>query len=65
MSENSLLTKKDAQHEGCELSFIWGKIRTAAQETAPQIALRDCSKATLGEGRYIKTPFGEGGVEYH
>ena len=25
-------------------SFIWDKMKTAAQETAPQIALRDCSK---------------------
>ena len=36
-----------------ELSFIWDKMRTAAQETAPQIALRDCSKETVGEGQYI------------
>ena len=44
----SLLTKKDAQCESCELSFIWGKMRTAAQEAAPQIALRDCSKGAVG-----------------
>ena len=25
-------------------SFIWGKIRAVAWETATQIALRDCSK---------------------
>ena len=25
-----------------ELSFIWGKMKTAAQETAPQVALRNC-----------------------
>ena len=25
-------------------SFIWDKMKTEAQETAPQIALRDCSK---------------------
>ena len=25
-------------------SIIWDKMKTAAQETAPQIALRDCSK---------------------
>ena len=36
-----------------ELSFIWDKMRTAAQETAPQTALRDCSKETVGEGQYI------------
>ena len=28
----------------CKLNFIWGKMRTAAQETAPQIALRNGSK---------------------
>ena len=28
----------------CELSFIWGKLGTAVQETALQIALRSCSK---------------------
>ena len=32
--------KKKAQHETCELSFIWGKIRTIALETASQIDLR-------------------------
>ena len=36
-----------------ELSFIGDKMRTAAQETAPQTALRDCSKETVGEGQYI------------
>ena len=38
-----LLTKKDAQPESRELSFIWSKMRTAAQERAPQTALRNCS----------------------
>ena len=28
----------------CELSFIWSKMRNLAQETAFQIALRNCSK---------------------
>ena len=52
---NDLLsTKKDAQLESCELCFIWGKMRTAAQETASQIALRDCSKKVVGEGQSIK-----------
>ena len=37
-----LPTKKIAQCEGCELSFIWGKIGTIAQETASQIALKNC-----------------------
>ena len=43
------VSKKDAQLESCKLSFIWGKMRTAARETAPQIALRNCSKE-MGEG---------------
>ena len=38
--------KKTSQSESCELSFIWGKMRTAVQQTTPQIALRDCSKET-------------------
>ena len=56
-------TKTDAQLESCELSFIWGKMRTAAREAASQRALKDCSKAAVGEGQY--TGFGEGGVQYH
>ena len=43
-----------------ELSFIWGKMRTAAQESAPQRALRDCSEEAVGEIQYIR--FGEGRV---
>ena len=42
-------------------SFIWSKMRTAAQEIAPQIALRHCSKETQGEGQYI-CDFGEGTI---
>ena len=38
--------KKNAPSKSCELSFIWGKMRTAVQQTAPQIALRKCSKET-------------------
>ena len=41
--------KKNAQHESCKLSFIWGKMKTAAWETAPQIALKNCSKETVGK----------------
>ena len=48
-----MLTKKDAQRESCELSFIWGKMKTSAQETAPQIALRDASREVVAEGQYI------------
>ena len=40
--------KKNAHHESCELSFIWDKMRTVAQETASQIALRNCSKEVGG-----------------
>ena len=46
--------KKDVQLESCKLSFTWGKMRTAAQEAASQIALRDCSKVAEGEGQYIR-----------
>ena len=34
--------------------FYWGKVKTAALETAPQIALRDCSKEVVGEGQYVR-----------
>ena len=50
-----LLTKNDAQLESCKLNFvlffflICGTMRTAARETAPQTALRDCSKEALGK----------------
>ena len=43
-----VLTKKDAQHESCKLSFIWGKMRTVSREPASQIALRNCSKEVVG-----------------
>ena len=36
--------KKNAQCESFKLSFIGGRMRTAAQEAAPQIALRKCFK---------------------
>ena len=29
-------------------------MRTAARETVPQMALRDCSKEAVGEGQYIR-----------
>ena len=54
--------KKNAQLESFELSFIGGKMRTAVQETAPQRALRNCSKELGGKGRYI-CDFGEGGID--
>ena len=37
-----------------KLNFFRGKMRTAAQETVPQIPLRDCSKEAVGEGHYIR-----------
>ena len=46
-------TEKGAQHESCEQSWIWGKMKTAAWDTAPQITLRNCSKEAGGEGQYI------------
>ena len=46
--------KKNVQLESCELSFIWGKMRTAAQETASQVALRDCSKVAVGESQCVR-----------
>ena len=57
-----LTKKKDVQLESCELSFIWGKIRTGALEAAPQIALRDCSKVAvkvklLSRVRLFATPW--------
>ena len=49
-----LSTKKDVQLESCELSFICGKMGTAAQEAASQIGLRDFSKAAMEESQYIR-----------
>ena len=46
-----MLTFKNTQCESCELTFIGGKMRTIAQETAPQIALRNCSKEVEGKVR--------------
>ena len=47
-----LSTKENAQRERCELSFIWGKMRTAAWEKASQIALRNHSKEAGGRSVY-------------
>ena len=57
-----MLTLKNAQPKCCNLSFIWGKVRTAAQNTAPQIALRNCSKEAGWIGHHV-CDFGEGGVK--
>ena len=40
------MTKKDLQLESSELSFIWGKMRTAAQEAA----ISDSSERLLQSG---------------
>ena len=53
--QTSQSTKEDAQRKSCKLSFIWGKMRPATQETAPQIALRYQGKDSIYN-------FGEGGV---
>ena len=47
-----LKKKKKAQCDSGKLSFIWGKMRTAAWEISPQIVLRNCSDRQ-GEGQYI------------
>ena len=54
--------KKKAWFENCKLNFIWGRMRTAAQETAPQIALINCSKEVVGGMVSIYMIFGEGGI---
>ena len=50
--------QKNARCESCELSLIWGKMRTAAQETASQVALRNCPKEAGGviwvKGKYMQ-----------
>ena len=59
--------EKTSQQESCELGFIWGKMRTALQETTPQRALRNRETAenqlqrTRGEDQYM-CDFGEGGI---
>ena len=42
--------KQNLQYESCELSYIWGRIRTVVQEMALQITLRNCSKKAWGGG---------------
>ena len=37
--------------KSCEFSFVWGKMRTAAWETAFQIAQRNCSTGAEGTVR--------------
>ena len=47
-----LTKKKDVQLESYELSFIWGKKRTVAQEAASQRALRVLQSSSGGESIY-------------
>lgn len=44
----SMSTGKHAQHVSCELSFIWGEMRTIAWEMASQVALRNSSEEAGG-----------------
>ena len=53
--------KKKEQRESWEFSVIWGKMKTAAWETTPQVVLRNCSKEVGREGQYIQD-FGGGGI---
>ena len=40
-------------HNVWVVSFIWGKMRTVAWETASRLALTNCSKKLEGEGQYM------------
>lgn len=40
--------KKNVQPKNGELSFIWGKMKTIARETASQITARNCSEEVGG-----------------
>ena len=47
----------EKKRESCKLSFIWGKMRTAARETVFQIAVRNCSEeAREGARIYRRFP---------
>ena len=46
--------KQDAQLESYEFKFYLGQMRTAAWETASQRALRDGSRAAVGEGQHVR-----------
>ena len=50
---NANQLKKNALCESCKLSVIWGKMRAIAQETAPRITLRKCSKEAGGRSVYM------------
>ena len=48
----TLKNKEKAQCNSGKLSFIWGKMRTAAREISPQIVLRNCSEKVGGRSVY-------------
>ena len=46
--------KKNVQPNNGELSFIWGKMKTIARETASQITVRNCSEEVgRGHGMWL------------
>ena len=55
----TLLTEKRCTTWELWVKFYLGQMKTAAQEAASQRALRDCSKAAVGESQYIR--FGQRG----
>ena len=46
-------TEKNAQHESCQLSLMWGKTRTIGWETASQKALGNCWEGVEGKVNII------------
>ena len=55
-----LVSTKKMYNVKCKLSFIWGHVRAAAQETEDQVTLSNGSKE-IGRRRYI-CDFGKRGV---
>ena len=53
--------KKNVQCESCKLSFIWGEMKTVAQETTPQWLCESAPKRQRGMVS-IYVIFGEGGI---
>ena len=49
---NCWLKKKCTTFESYKLSFLWGKMRTAAWQRAFQMALKSCSKEARGRSVY-------------
>ena len=48
---------------GLQVKFYLGKMRTAARKTAPQMALRNCSKEIVGEDQYIRSRWKRSSVQ--